>query len=196
MKKDFSAVFVVFIGVIVMVAIVVPLFSILAQGQYPDPINVGTIQGLLTRIIDFAEEVVRPLSVLAILWAAFLYVSAGGDEGKVSKGHRALTYGVIGLFIVLASDFLVAALQGVADTADAAETLTDFIEEVAKLFGYFIMAASVIAVLYSAFLFLTSGSDPNQVTTARQALLYAVIGVAVAVVAFVIPGLIEQLVPQ
>lgn len=171
-----------------------PLLFVGAQSAYPNPIKADTIQGILANLIDFAKAIIKPLAIIAVLYAAFLYVSAGGSEEKVSKAHRALTYGIIGLAIVLSAEFLKDVLGGVAGRA-AGRTFAQFVESIARLFGLFIMAASVIAVVYSAFLFLTSGGDSDKVGTARQALLYAVIGVAVAVLAFAVPAVIEQAVP-
>lgn len=170
-------------------------FGVVTAVEYPNPLgDVKTIGGILGRVIDFAENVARSLAVIAVLWAAFMYVTAGGSEDKISQAHRALTYGVIGLAIVLSGRFLRDVLAGAAEGA-VGQTFAGFVDDIAFTFGIFIIAASVIAILYSAFLFLTSGGDSDKVTTARQALLYAVIGVAVAVVAFALPGLVDQIVP-
>ncbi len=177
----------------------VGLFSAVASVSlaqaYPSPIEARTVGGILNTIVTFATNIAKPLAVIAILYAAFLYVTAGGSEDKVSKAHKALIYGIIGLFVILSVNFLRDVLAGVAGRS-AGQTFADFIKEIARVFGFFIVAASVIAILYSAFLFLTAGGEPDKVTTARQALLYAAIGVAVAVLSFAIPGLIGQIVPQ
>ena len=46
-----------------------------------------------------------------------------------------------------------------------------------------VMALALVFLLISAFYFLTSGGDPGKVSTARSALTYALIGVAVALIA-------------
>lgn len=43
--------------------------------------------------------------------------------------------------------------------------------------------AAVIMIVISGFQFITSGGDPQKVTTARQTILYAVIGLIIAAVA-------------
>jgi hypothetical protein len=35
-----------------------------------------------------------------ILYSAFLYMTAGGDESKVTTAHKALTYALVGLAIL------------------------------------------------------------------------------------------------
>jgi hypothetical protein len=52
---------------------------------------------------------------------------------------------------------------------------------------------SIIMVLYSAFLFLTSSGDENKVSTARRVLIYAAVGVAVALFSGGIPLLTAKM---
>ena len=51
-------------------------------------------------------------------------------------------------------------------------------------FAWFIALASVVMGLYAGLLFITARGEPAQLKTARGTLLWAVIGVAVAVLAF------------
>ncbi len=51
---------------------------------------------------------------------------------------------------------------------------------------------STIVVLWSAFLFMTSGGSPARVTQARQTLLYAIIGLAVLLLANGVSLLIQN----
>ncbi|MBI2462725.1 MAG: hypothetical protein HYV65_00565 [Candidatus Spechtbacteria bacterium] len=49
---------------------------------------------------------------------------------------------------------------------------------------------SVVIILYAAFLFLTAGQTPTNLVTAKNLLLYAVVGIILAVVARLLPSLI------
>jgi len=57
------------------------------------------------------------------------------------------------------------------------------IERVANWFFAILLAVALLFILIAAFQFLTSGGDPGKVQTARQALTYALIGIAVAFLA-------------
>ncbi len=46
-----------------------------------------------------------------------------------------------------------------------------------------LLAVAVIFILWAALDFVTGGGDPGKVTTARQKLLYAIVGIVVAVAA-------------
>ncbi len=49
--------------------------------------------------------------------------------------------------------------------------------------GLFFVVA-IVYIIYAAFLFLTSGGDTEKVTTAKNQLLYSIIAIAVALLAF------------
>lgn len=67
-----------------------------------NPFKKDTIRGLIETIVN---EILLPIgSVVAavmIIYAGFLYVTAGGDPGQVKKAHEALLYAVIGAAILL-----------------------------------------------------------------------------------------------
>jgi uncharacterized membrane protein SirB2 len=55
---------------------------------------------------------------------------------------------------------------------------------------FWIMA--LILVIYSAYLYLTSGGDKTAVTTARNYLMYAIIAMAVAIVSYGLPQFVKS----
>ena len=177
----------------VVVVFALPLL-VLGQGGYDSPIQAKTIDQILDVIIKFAVGIITPLSALAVMVAAFLYITAGGSEERVKQGHKALTYGVIGIAIVLSAQFLKDVVIGIAGGATRAENLARFLENVVRAFGAILMGISVLAVFYSAFLFLTGGGSQEKVETARRVLTYALVGVAVALLAFAIPALVKLII--
>ena len=54
-----------------------------------------------------------------------------------------------------------------------------------------VMILAILFMLVAAFLFLTAGGSPEKIATARQMLTYAVIGIAVALLAYVIPYIVR-----
>lgn len=57
------------------------------------------------------------------------------------------------------------------------------IETVANWLFVILLAVALIFILIAAYQFLTSGGDPTRVAAARQNLLYALVGIAVAFLA-------------
>lgn len=83
------------------------------------------------------------------------------------------------------------ALPGVVDTVKAPNTLLTFI--CITVFNWVFTIAIFVAigfVLYAAFNYLSSAGDPAKITKANQTLLFAAIGIAVAIFARTVPVVI------
>ncbi|HEY4519157.1 MAG TPA: hypothetical protein VJK01_02270 [Candidatus Paceibacterota bacterium] len=59
--------------------------------------------------------------------------------------------------------------------------------------SWFVGLAAVVMGLYSGFLFITARDNANQLTTARQTMMYAIIGIGVAIIAFSLVSLSKSL---
>lgn len=57
------------------------------------------------------------------------------------------------------------------------------IENVANWMFAILLAVALVFVLLAAYQFLTSGGDPTRVTSARQSLMFALVGVGIALLA-------------
>jgi type IV secretory pathway VirB2 component (pilin) len=163
-----------------------------AQSQYDNPIDAESIDQLVTSLLSVITTLIEPLAVIAIMVAAFLYITAGGVPEKVSRAHKAIIWAVVGIVIVLMSTFLKDVVIGVTGTTGAS-TLEDFLYEVADGLGTILMGLSVLFVMYSSFLFMTGGQEPEKITMAKKTLIYALVGVAVALLAFFIPKVIGDI---
>lgn len=62
------------------------------------------------------KEILMPIggviAVLMIMYAGFLYVTAGGNETKIKKAHEALLYSAIGAAILLGAWVIAEAIGG------------------------------------------------------------------------------------
>ena len=64
------------------------------------------------------------------------------------------------------------------------ESLVDTIMGLVNWFAWAVGLAAVVMGLYAGIMFITAGGDATKVTTARNILLYAIVGIAVAILAF------------
>ena len=60
------------------------------------------------------------------------------------------------------------------------------IGEVVNIFLYFVGAVAVIVVIWGGFQYITSSGDSQKATTAKNTIMYAVIGLVVAIFAYAI----------
>lgn len=77
------------------------------------------------------------------------------------------------------------------DVATDANAIVLWMEKLAKTIYYGVMVLAVVFMLVAAFTFLTAGGSPEKIATARQMLIYALIGIAVALLAYAVPYIVR-----
>jgi len=63
----------------------------------------STLGGVLTMVVDLLSFLVgfsALVAVIMIIYAGFLFITAGGDPDKISTGSKTLTAAIVGLVIV------------------------------------------------------------------------------------------------
>lgn len=76
----------------------------------------------------------------------------------------------------------------------ATQELLDIIKRLTGWMAAVLLAVTVAFIVYAAYLYLTSQGDPEKVKTANRVILYAVVAVAVALLAYVFIAIITALV--
>ena len=124
MFKFSKSVFKIFVPILVSMVFVVPVF-VIAQTQVDtgdpntqvdtgtkvyssgpieikNPFKEETIEGLITTIIkDILIPIGSVVAVVMVIYAGFLFVTARGDTGQITKAKDALLWAVIGAAILL-----------------------------------------------------------------------------------------------
>jgi len=68
------------------------------------------------------------------------------------------------------------------------------IQAIAKWFQVIVLAIAVIMIIYAGFTWMTAGGDDEKLKTARQTLIYALVGIGVVVIAYGLVALMTNLV--
>jgi hypothetical protein len=63
--------------------------------------------GMIKEVINFAVAVGIALSALVFAWAGWLYMSSGGDEGKIKEAHGIFTKVLWGFLFALGAYLIV-----------------------------------------------------------------------------------------
>lgn len=99
------------IFIFVLVFLLFPMI-INAEGE-----GVARIETLLDYVANVLYVIGIGLAVIIILVSGVMYMTAGGDEEKVKKAKKTLTYGLIGTVILAASGFIMDVLEGILVSA-------------------------------------------------------------------------------
>lgn len=82
---------IVFINSLATILILLPI-SIVSAGIVPDcdgsTCNFDYFLLLIKNVVNFAVTIGIALSALVFAWAGWLYMSSGGDEGKIKEAHE------------------------------------------------------------------------------------------------------------
>ncbi len=79
---------------------------------------------------------------------------------------------------------------------DPTGAINSIAQEVITVLAFIILAVSVIMILWGAFNYLMAGANEDKVAYARNVIMYALIGVAVSVLAYALPTLVINLLRQ
>ena len=73
--------------------------------EYGQATGLGQSDVRLTvaRLINISLSILGTIAVVLVLFAGFKWMTAGGDEGKVSEAKKILTASVIGLAVILSA---------------------------------------------------------------------------------------------
>ena len=73
------------------------------------------------------------------------------------------------------------------------QNIVDLMEKIGKWIYAIVFALAIVFILVAAFQFLTAAGNPDAITKARQNLIYALVAVGIAVIAWGLPKLVLAL---
>ncbi|MFA5986685.1 MAG: TrbC/VirB2 family protein [Parcubacteria group bacterium] len=160
------------------------------SGEFKNPLSESTVEGALGKVLTAVQGIIAILAVLMIVVGGLIYITSGGESGRVDLAKKAVTAAIIGLAIALAAPALLkeiyTILGGTApSTVTVDRTLTQIIEEALKFLLSIIGTLSVIMLVVGGIMYITSaGSD--RADMAKKTIQYAIIGLVVSLLSLVI----------
>lgn len=80
----------------------VPFFALAQEFDVPNPLDpITSFPGLICLFARVVFWFALPLALLALLFAALLFMTSGGNEQKLRQAKEALFYAIIGWGIVI-----------------------------------------------------------------------------------------------
>lgn len=150
------------------------------------------VWGIVMNIVEILLVAVSYLAVAFIIYGGFLLMTSAGTPDRRAQGQKAILQASVGLVIALISIAAVSTLRTImmagygADAAGAEAVLEEILRVVYLIAGFI----AVIVIVVSGIFYTTSAGDPAKTKRAKDALLYAVIGLAVVGFAFAITSFI------
>jgi len=191
----------------------------LAQG-IENPLADATFSGLLIRLTQWLLGMVAILALLGIVYGGIRMILAVGNEQGLSEAKRIVTWSVAGVIVaglsfaivsIVATELLgityeshlipVAYAQDVIGLDEAKKVGLDSNVSAKSIAGNILAFVTSIAGLialavfiYGAVMFILSLGDEGKAATAKKIMLYAVVGLLLVGVAYVILRVAGQII--
>lgn len=190
---------------------------------FTNPLKFETVQGVLGSLLNSLQGIIVAISIVFIVIGAVLYITSAGDEKRITKAKQAITASMIGLAIgIAAPSFLkeIYTILGGAPTVNCSgltgadldkcnavnATLTagqpiavialnvlNFLLSIVGALALIMLVVGGIMYVTSATSTVGTGGNEKKVSAAKKVVLYAIIGIAVALGAMVIVKQIAKL---
>lgn len=73
----------------------------------PKPAGTITISGVAQSILNLVFTLIGVIALLALVYGAFLYITAGGDSEKTTKARNVIMYALLGVLVIAAAYSLI-----------------------------------------------------------------------------------------
>lgn len=162
--------------------------------NFQNPLVFTDINALLCSLLNFFQALIVVLALIFIIVGAFLYITSGGDESRLTLGKKSILGALIGLAIGIAAPMLLrevanllgwnafAACAGFGSTLTLIQTATNVLNFLLSVIG----VAALVMLVVGAFMYLTAAGDESRIDTGKSIVKYSVIGIAVALAALVL----------
>lgn len=138
--------------------------------------------------------IVGVLAVGFIIYGGYMYIISEGDPGRAARGKKILTSAIIGLIISLLATVIVNFIINVLTSGGSgAMTEVDPTELVKNGFNTAYAMAGIVAVgfiIYAGADYVIAVGDPGKIAKSHKTIMYALIGLAVVILAAVITNFV------
>lgn len=156
-----------------------------------------TIQFIWTVVLNILFDAflaVGYLSVGFIIYGGFLYIMAQGDPGKALKGQKTLTTAIIGMILTMSATVIVNTAKIVLGINGNGWNQGLFQgEQLQQAFNWAYTVAGIVAVAFivkGGFEYVISRGDPGKIQKATREIIYAVVGLIIAILAAAITAFV------
>jgi hypothetical protein len=144
-----------------------------------NPMKATDIKGIIAGISNWVLLLASPLAILMGIWAAVLFISAGGSPERIKQGKATLTWAVIGLAVVLLANSMVNIIQTkIGETGNTPEGIIAVLTKYLPIIGG---PLAIVMFIIGAFLYATG--NPKNITKANQIFIWTSVGLVLLILA-------------
>ncbi len=158
----------------------------------PNPLLFNDFNGLFIAALSSLQNLLVILSLIFIVIGAIMYITSGGDSGRIETAKKAIAAALIGLAIGIAAPaFLkeIAQILGWSDVPSNVSGAKSLLEIAGGVLNFLLSVVGIIALIMlvvGALMYLTAAGDEDRIDTGKKIVKYSIIGITIALAAMVL----------
>ncbi len=179
--------------------------GLVGPSQDPSQINGRDIFYVLGRIIQYLLLFIGAVAAISIVVNGYQYILSAGNPEKLEKAKQGLTWSIGGFILAISAYAIVLFEQTVLRSRNKVsnpypginvdprgpDTPQFVITQLIQLLLAFAGAVAVIFIILGGYRYITSQGNQENVEKAKNTITYAVIGLVVAMIAYVLVQLVK-----
>lgn len=146
---------------------------------------------LLAGILARLQSYVGYLALVFLVLGGVLYAASAGQEKMISAAKACITAAIIGFVIILAAPTILTEIKNITGMPsitqpDSIRSIQAMAMAVLKLLLSIVGSLGIIGLVISGILYVTAAMNAGQAESAKKAMTYSIIGVAVAALSLII----------
>lgn len=144
--------------------------------------HVAATMGTLNAILGVLYSIAGALAVVFVIIGGVRYTLSGGDSSKIAQAKNTILYAIVGLVIVLLAFTITNFILGSVDLS----SWPNLRDKVINVLIYLAGAFAIIMIIFGGIRYASSGGSSSSVTQGKNTIMYAVVGLVIAILAYTI----------
>jgi len=165
---------------------------------YESLVGCSSIRACIMQWISGIKNIVAGVTIVVLIIAGILYLFSGANEDWARRAKSAITAALIGFGIVLGADIIITEVGKALGWKDTPKDVGGgargiITRSIMFIFGI-VGLLGIGAIILGGMQYLTAAGDESRARSGKKIIMYAIIGVVVAVSAMIIVGQVERIV--
>ncbi len=181
------------------------LDSAINEGKTQQGMSDISFETLFGNMAVFLVALVASVALAALAWGGMMYILSLGDEARSARAKHIILFAIIGLLLAGIAELIrnivwckiLEADQQKYTFCYRAPGVERLVEIILTAIGVLLAPAGAIAfgaLVYGGYLYITSGGEESRAARAKQAIFYALLGLAVIGAAGIIVNIIINII--
>lgn len=162
--------------------------------EFKNPLTFETAEDVITAVLNGLRGVIITLALVFLVIGAILYIASGGNEQRIETAKKAIFAAMIGLAIGIAAPSFLREIAEILDwgtgkndpTLSAAPRIAAILLNTLNFLLGIVGVLAIIVLVFGGIRYLTSRGDETAAEGAKKQILWAIVGIMIAIGSLII----------